>query len=68
MIDIYRNHIKQGYRRNNLIRLQTNDKGSGCNGNGYRYKQPRKCFIWKMRDINNDIEDRKIRDFELQFS
>ena len=35
--DLY-NYIKQGYRRNNLIRLQTNDKGSGCNGNGYRYK------------------------------
>ena len=53
-----KNYIKSGCRRNNLIRLLANDKGTAGDWNGYRYGIAKiEFYIEIMRDINNDIED-----------
>ena len=56
---IYTKHyIRSGYRRNNLIRLSANDKGTAGDWNSYRWEIAKIAFyIEIMRDINNDIKD-----------
>ena len=60
---IYTKHyIRSGYRRNNLIRLPANDKGTAGDWNSYRYEIAKvEFYIEYMRDINNDIKDDHLR-------